>query len=60
MQGQDVEDAITALQLRVFEEMGVQGAFGLQCLSQISTVYKADKAVIALLYRHVYRSAMTL
>ena len=55
-QGQDVEDAITALQTRVFEEMGVQGAFGLQCLGRISTAHKADREVIALLYRHVHRS----
>ena len=53
LQGSSVEDAITALQSRVLEEMGVQGAWGLHCLGRIAAVYKADQHLMAMLYYHV-------
>lgn len=48
---QDVEDRVTDMQKEVFKSLGIDGEYGIQFLSQVSTVYKSDDAVMAELLR---------
>ncbi|KXZ55032.1 hypothetical protein GPECTOR_3g193 [Gonium pectorale] len=54
------EDAINAMQKEIFEAMGVQGDFGIKCLSRVSQVYGTDAFFLRQFYEHVQKEEMVL
>ena len=44
---QDIEEMVTAMQMTIFEDQGIQGEFGISYLGKINTEYKSDNAVMA-------------
>jgi hypothetical protein len=54
----DVPDLVTNLQMRIFEELGIQGSFAIAFLSRVQQVYQADQEVIARFFNFVSREEM--
>ncbi|KAG2494000.1 hypothetical protein HYH03_007927 [Edaphochlamys debaryana] len=54
------EDMINGMQKQIFESMGVQGDFGLKCLSRVQQVYGNDAFFLRQFFEHVQKEEMIL
>ncbi|PNH09172.1 CTP synthase 1 [Tetrabaena socialis] len=54
------EDMINGMQHQIFESTGVQGDFGLNCLSRVNQEYGDDAFFLRQFYEHVQKEEMVL
>ncbi|GIL55615.1 hypothetical protein Vafri_11153 [Volvox africanus] len=55
-----VEEAINGMQGEIFHSIGVQGDFGLKCLSKVNQVYADDAIFLRQFYEHVQKEEMVM
>lgn len=58
--GQNVQDLVNEMQFQIFQAMGVQGDFGIGCLSKIRMVYSQDAELLKMFYTFVNSEEMLL
>ncbi|GLC43552.1 hypothetical protein PLESTB_001569600 [Pleodorina starrii] len=54
------EEVINGMQREIFQSMGVQADFGLNCLSRVNSVYADDAFFLRQFYEHVQKEEMVL
>ncbi|EFJ50398.1 hypothetical protein VOLCADRAFT_120656 [Volvox carteri f. nagariensis] len=54
------EDMVNGMQKEIFQSMGIQGDFGINCLSKVNQVYATDAFFMRHFYEHVQKEEMVL
>ncbi|PNW88882.1 hypothetical protein CHLRE_01g049050v5 [Chlamydomonas reinhardtii] len=54
------EEMVNGMQKQIFESMGIQGDFGLKCLSRVHPEYGSDAFFMRQFYEHVQKEEMVL
>lgn len=58
--GRDIEDIVSRRQAAIFEELGVEGAFGVSCLARVKAEYGHDPSTMRKFYLFAQREELLM